>query len=201
MTPQTSMTRTATVERATRETQVAVALTLDGTGHSQVRTGIGFLDHMLGSLAKHARFDLQLTCNGDVHVDDHHSVEDCALVLGHAIDAALGDRAGISRFASAYAPLDESLARAVVDLSGRPLCVAALALQRESVGQLSCENVPHFFRSLATTGRFTLHLDIIRGDNDHHKIEATFKAFALALAQAARRLDGRSDVPSTKGVL
>jgi imidazoleglycerol-phosphate dehydratase len=201
MTPQTSMTRTATVKRATRETQVAVALTLDGTGHSQVRTGIGFLDHMLGSLAKHARFDLQLTCNGDVHVDDHHSVEDCALVLGHAIDAALGDRAGISRFASAYAPLDESLARAVVDLSGRPLCVAALALQRESVGQLSCENVPHFFRSLATTGRFTLHLDIIRGDNDHHKIEATFKAFALALAQAARRLDGRSDVPSTKGVL
>lgn len=201
MTTPLSQTRRSTVERTTRETKILVSLTLEGTGQSQVRTGIGFFDHMLASLAKHAQFDLQLHCEGDQHIDDHHTVEDCALALGQAIDISLSDRVGLARFASAFAPLDESLARVVVDLSGRAACCVDMNLRREQVGQLSCENVPHFFRSLATTARLTLHVDIIRGDNDHHKIEAAFKAFALALSQAARRVEGRTDVPSTKGVL
>lgn len=194
-------TRSANIERATNETRVTVSIALDGTGQSRVQTGIAFLDHMLTSFAKHARCDLQLSCDGDLHIDDHHSVEDCALTLGHALDKALGDRAGINRFASAYAPLDESLARVVVDVSGRPSCCVSLDLKRDRVGELSCENLPHFFRSLAIAARITLHIDTIRGDNDHHKIEAAFKAFALALSHACRRADGRTDIPSTKGVL
>jgi imidazoleglycerol phosphate dehydratase HisB len=201
MTTQFGSVRSATVERKTSETKVTVAITLDGAGQSQVHSGIGFLDHMLVSLAKHSQCDLQLTCEGDLHIDDHHTVEDCALALGQAIDKALGDRAGIARFGSAYAPLDESLARVVIDVSGRPMCCVSTELQRERVGQLSCENVPHFFRSFATAARLTLHVDIIRGENDHHKIEAAFKAFALALSQACRRYEGRADIPSTKGVL
>ncbi len=201
MTTQVASVRSATVERKTSETKVTVAITLDGTGQSQVHSGIGFLDHMLVSLAKHSQCDLQLTCEGDLHIDDHHTVEDCALALGQAIDKALGDRAGIARFGSAYAPLDESLARVVIDVSGRPMCCVSMQLQRERVGQLSCENVPHFFQSFATAARLTLHVDIIRGGNDHHKIEAAFKAFALALSQACRRYEGRADIPSTKGVL
>ncbi|MFN5945327.1 MAG: imidazoleglycerol-phosphate dehydratase HisB [Phycisphaerae bacterium] len=201
MTTQSESVRSATVERKTSETKVTVAITLDGTGQSQVQSGIGFLDHMLVSFCKHSQCDLQLACEGDLHIDDHHTVEDCALALGQAIDKALGDRAGITRFASAYAPLDESLARVVIDVSGRPTCCVSMELQRERVGQLSCENVPHFFRSFATAARLTLHVDIIRGENDHHKIEAAFKALALALSQACCRCEGRADIPSTKGVL
>lgn len=192
--------RTGSVDRTTRETSVAVRLTLDGTGAAEVSTGIGFLDHLLTTLAAHARFDLSLSCRGDVHVDDHHSAEDCALALGQAIDAALGDRRGVQRFGSAYAPLDESLARAVVDLSGRPHASVDLALLRESIGGLSCENIPHVIRSLATASRSTVHVDVLRGANDHHKAEAAFKALALALRQAVARTGG-ADVPSTKGVL
>lgn len=201
MTPSSRVIRAANVDRNTTETRIAVAVTLDGTGQSQIQTGIGFLDHMLMSFVKHSRCDLKLSCQGDLHIDDHHTVEDCALALGQAIDQALGDRSGIARFGSAYAPLDESLARVVIDLSGRPLCCVSMGLQRDCVGQLSCENVPHFFRSLATAARLTMHVDVIRGENDHHKIEAAFKAFAIAFSQACRRLEGVADIPSTKGVL
>lgn len=192
-------TRTATLQRATRETDVAVSVLLDGAGRANVRTGVGFLDHMAGALAFHARMDLDLTCSGDVHVDDHHTAEDCAIVLGRAIDEALGAREGIRRFGSAYAPLDEALARAVVDLSGRGFCRAQLHLHRERVGDLSCENVPHFFWSLATAMRATLHLDVLAGENDHHRVEASFKALALALRQAVEVVG--EAVPSTKGAL
>jgi imidazoleglycerol-phosphate dehydratase len=192
--------RRAEVSRRTCETTITVALDLDGEGRAEIGSGIGFLDHMLASLAKHARFDLRLTCQGDLEIDDHHTVEDCALALGQALDRTLGERRGIARFGSAYAPLDEALARAVVDLSGRPCAVIELGLAREMLGELACENVAHFFASLATAGRLALHLDVLRGANDHHRAEAAFKATALALRQAVRA-DGSDQVPSTKGVL
>jgi len=193
-------TRTATVTRATRETSIHLSLDVDGTGKTTVKTGIGFLDHLLDTLSRHARFDLKLTCEGDLQVDDHHTAEDCALALGEALDRALGERRGVNRFGWALAPLDEALARAVVDLSGRPFSDVALGLQREGIGGLACENVAHFLRSLATTGRMTLHVDVLKGENDHHRAEAAFKATALALGQAVR-LSGFEDVPSTKGTL
>jgi imidazoleglycerol phosphate dehydratase HisB len=192
--------RTATVARATRETSIRVTLDLDGTGKTDVKTGIGFLDHLLDALGRHARFDLALTCEGDLQVDDHHTAEDCALALGEALDKALGERRGVNRFGWALAPLDEALARTVVDLSGRPFSDVALDLRRETIGGLSCENIPHVLRSLATAGRMTLHVDVLKGENDHHRAEAAFKATALALRQAVAR-SGFDDVPSTKGTL
>jgi imidazoleglycerol-phosphate dehydratase len=192
--------RTATVTRATRETSITVTLDLDGSGRGDTRTGIGFLDHLLAALSRHARFDLALTCEGDLAVDDHHTAEDCALALGQALDRALGERRGVARFGWAYAPLDEALARAVVDLSGRPYAEVTLGLRREAIGGLACENIPHFLRSLATAAQLTLHVDVLRGENDHHKAEAAVKATALALKQAVAS-SGFSDVPSTKGTL
>jgi imidazoleglycerol-phosphate dehydratase len=192
--------RSAKVTRKTLETEIRLELALDGEGQAEIATGIGFLDHMLASLAKHARFDLELSCAGDLQIDDHHTAEDCALALGQALDQALGERRGVARFGSAYAPLDEALARAVVDLSGRPCAVVELGLTRETLGDLACENVAHVFGSLATAGRIALHVDVLRGTNDHHRAEAAFKALALALRQAVRR-DGPDQVPSTKGVL
>jgi imidazoleglycerol-phosphate dehydratase len=192
--------RQAAISRETLETKITLELTLDGSGRAEVATGIGFFDHMLTALAKHARFDLVLKCAGDLGVDDHHTVEDCALALGQALDRALGERRGIARFGSAFAPLDEALARAVVDLSGRPCAVIELGLKREALGQLACENLFHFFTSLATTGRMALHVDVLRGMNDHHRAEAAFKATALALREAVR-IEGPDQVPSTKGVL
>jgi imidazoleglycerol-phosphate dehydratase len=192
--------RTAVVERATFETRIDVALALDGTGRAQIDTGIGFYDHLLTALTKHARFDVELRCEGDLGVDDHHSVEDVALAYGQALDRALGERRGIRRFAHAYAPLDEALARAVVDLSGRPAPVIALGLARETIGQLACENITHAFVSLAMAGRMALHVDVLKGANDHHRAEAAVKATALALRRAVA-LDGGDDVPSTKGIL
>jgi imidazoleglycerol-phosphate dehydratase len=192
--------RTATISRATRETEIALELTLDGRGESRIATGIPMFDHLLSALAMHARFDLTLSCKGDLDVDDHHSVEDCALALGAALDQALGERRGITRFGSAYAPLDEALARAVVDLSGRPFARVELGLKRELIGTLSCENITHALQSLATAARLTLHVDVLAGDNDHHRAEAAFKAVALALRTAVSCTD-TSDVPSTKGVL
>ncbi|MCB9741649.1 MAG: imidazoleglycerol-phosphate dehydratase HisB [Alphaproteobacteria bacterium] len=192
--------RTAEIRRTTRETDISLSLNLDGQGQADISTGIGFLDHMLGALAKHGRLDLTLRCAGDLQVDDHHTAEDCALALGAAIDQALGERRGIQRFGHAYAPLDEALARAVVDLSGRPFAVMNLGLTREALGGLSCENIPHVLASMATAGRLCLHVDLLRGENDHHRAEAAFKATALALRQAIA-LDGSGEVPSTKGVL
>jgi imidazoleglycerol-phosphate dehydratase len=195
-----STSRTVTVTRTTRETSVSATLALDGAGTADVKTGVGFLDHLLETLSRHARFDLTLSCRGDLAVDDHHTAEDCALALGEALDRALGERRGVNRFGWAYAPLDEALARAVVDVSGRPFADVALDLRREAIGGLACENVPHLLRSLATAARLTLHVDVLKGENDHHKAEAAIKAVALALKQAVGA-SGFDDVPSTKGTL
>ncbi len=192
--------RSAEVQRETRETKIRCRLSLDGSGGSEIQTGVGFFDHLLTALARHARFDLTLRCDGDTHIDDHHTVEDCALVLGAAFDEALGDRAGIRRFGHAYAPLDEALARAVVDLSGRPYASIGLGLQRPTLGELACENIPHVLRSLAVGARAAIHVDVLKGENDHHRAEAAFKALALALRTAVSH-DGGDDIPSTKGVL
>ncbi len=192
--------RRSRIDRTTNETSARADLLLDGKGIARVATGLGFLDHMLSALTRHAGFDLTLEITGDLHVDDHHTAEDAALVLGQALDGALGERRGIARFGSALAPLDEALARAVVDLSGRPFPVIDLGLRRERLGDVACENVDHVLRSLAMAGRFTLHVDVLRGENDHHRAEAAFKAVALALRQAVA-LTGSTDVPSTKGVL
>ena len=192
--------RSATIARKTRETDIRVVLDLDGSGTSKISTGLGFLDHMLEALAKHGRLDLELTCQGDLHIDDHHTVEDCALALGQALDQALGDRSGITRFAHAYAPLDEALARVVIDLSGRPWPEVHTGFVREKIGDVATENLTHFFESLAITARCALHVDVLRGKNDHHRAEAAFKALALALRQAVAR-DASAGIPSTKGVL
>lgn len=191
--------RNATIERSTRETTISLSLVVDGTGVADVATGIGFLDHLLTALAHHARFDLNLRCVGDLNVDDHHTAEDCALALGSALDRALGDRVGIARFGHAFAPLDEALSRVVVDLITRPVAVVDLGLTRERLGALACENVPHVLRSLAMAGRFTLHADVLRGENDHHRAESAFKALAIAL-RGAVAIDGDA-INSTKGAL
>lgn len=192
--------RQVTFERTTRETSIQVELNLDGSGQGDVETGLGFFDHMLGAWARHARVDLRLRCRGDLHIDDHHTIEDCGLALGTAIDRTLGERTGILRFGSANAPLDESLVRAVVDLSGRGGAWVELPFRGRQLGAVATENLVHFFRSLASTLRGTLHVDAIRHENDHHLAEAAFKATALALRQAWQR-DGSAEVPSTKGVL
>jgi imidazoleglycerol-phosphate dehydratase len=192
--------RTATLSRTTGETEVTATVNLDGSGTAEVHTGIGFLDHMLAALARHSGVDVSIACRGDLHVDDHHSAEDTAIVLGGAIDRALGERRGIGRFGSAYAPLDEALARAVIDLSGRPFAVVDLGLRRESIGGLACENIAHVISSFATALRAAIHVDVLRGQNDHHRAEAAFKALAIALRTAIARTSD-TGVPSTKGVL
>lgn len=193
--------RTASVSRKTTETRTLVKVNLDGTGTADVSTGIGFLDHMLTALAVHGRLDLELQCTGDLDVDDHHTAEDTAILLGQAIDQALGNRAGIVRFASAFAPLDESLARCVIDLSGRPAPVVDLGLRRDMIGQIACGNITHWFQTLAINLKASLHMDVLRGENDHHRAEAAFKALALALRAAVALDDRPVGVPSTKGIL
>ena len=193
-------TRNSTVTRKTRETNVHLELCLDGEGRASIQTGVAFLDHMLENFTQHAGLDLSIQVQGDLHVDDHHSAEDVALCLGQALDECLGNRAGIRRFGSAYAPLDESLARVVIDFSGRPMACVDLGLKRERLGDLSCENIPHFLRSLASSARLTLHADVLRGENDHHRAEASFKALALALREAITPTQ-QDRVPSTKGRL
>jgi imidazoleglycerol-phosphate dehydratase len=189
-------------QRSTRETRIRLSLDLDGSGEAEVATGVGFLDHMLEALAKHARFDLAVACEGDLQVDAHHSVEDVGIVLGDALLAALGDKRGIQRFGSAYAPLDEALTRAVVDLSGRPWLHFGVSFPTERLGALPTELFEDFFWALADHGRLNLHLDLIRGRNSHHIAETLFKATARALRAAVER-DPRAegDVPSTKGSL
>lgn len=193
------MTRRSEIDRETTEVTITGYMDLDGTGTCEVKTGLGFLDHMLATLAKHGRFDLALTATGDTEVDDHHTVEDCAIVLGRALNEALGDRIGIARFGYGYAPLDESLSRAVVDLSGRPWTEVSIDFTGPTIGQVATENIIHFLRSFAIEGRMALHVDLLRGENDHHKAESAFKALAIAL-RAAVAADG-GGVPSTKGTL
>ncbi|KAI9811003.1 MAG: imidazoleglycerol-phosphate dehydratase [Pycnora praestabilis] len=170
--------------------------------HIDVDSGIGFLDHMLHALAKHAGWSLRLRCRGDLHIDDHHTSEDTFLALGSAFKTALGPITGLARFGSAYAPLDEALSRAVIDLSNRPFSVIDLGLKREKIGDLSCEMIPHCLGSFAQAAGVTLHVDVIRGENDHHRAESAFKALAVAIRTATARVVGREgEVPSTKGVL
>jgi imidazoleglycerol-phosphate dehydratase len=192
--------RSASVRRRTNETDIQLRLVIDGEGEARISTGLGFLDHMLGSLVRHARFDLELECRGDLEVDDHHTVEDCALALGEALIQGLGGLEGVSRFGDATVPLDEALSRVAVDLSGRPFADVSLGLRRERIGDVATENLEHFLRSLAMAARITLHADVLKGQNDHHRVEATFKALAVALRAAVRRT-GDEMVPSTKGVL
>ncbi|QYK48543.1 MAG: imidazoleglycerol-phosphate dehydratase [Phycisphaeraceae bacterium] len=196
--------RRARIERSTRETSITADLIIDGSGRASVKTGIGFLDHMLATLALFARFDLDLIAQGDLHVDDHHTSEDCFIVLGQAIDRALEDRVGLVRFGHAYAPLDEALARAVVDLATRITASIDLGLTRPTVGQWACENITHALNTLAASARLTLHVDVLKGANDHHRAEAAFKALGLALRDAVRRdptLSPTDVSNSTKGVL
>jgi imidazoleglycerol phosphate dehydratase HisB len=192
--------RRATTARKTAETRIEVELALDGRGSSEISTGFAFFDHMLAQLAKHSRWDLRLSCVGDGEVDDHHTIEDCALALGACIDMAVGERRGIRRFGTAHAPLDEALARAVVDLSGRPGGFPSLNLTREMIGGVACENLSHALRSLAIGMRATIHVEVLHGENNHHMAEAAFKALALALREAAAT-DIHDDIPSTKEVL
>jgi imidazoleglycerol-phosphate dehydratase len=194
--------RTAHVKRETRESKVEIALNLDGSGRGDVATGIGFLDHMLDSLARHARFDLTVRAEGDLHVDQHHTAEDVGITLGQALDKALGERRAIRRFGDAVVPLDEALAQVAVDLGGRGWASIDLPFRGNTIGGFSAELLAHVLQSMATEGRFTLHVRLLAGDNDHHRAEATFKALARALDDATRH-DPRlgSEVPSTKGVI
>ena len=193
--------RQARIERTTQETQVVLELTLDGSGKAEIDTGIGFLDHMLTLLAGHGLFDLTAHARGDLHIDEHHTAEDVCICLGRAIDQALGDRRGIVRAAHAYVPMDETLARVVIDLSGRPYCVFDAEFTTPRLGQLSSDLLFHLFESIAIHGRMNLHASILYGRNDHHKAEGLFKALARAL-DGATRLDARRiGVPSTKGTL
>ncbi|KAI8874357.1 IGPD-domain-containing protein [Ramicandelaber brevisporus] len=198
--------RTATIQRKTNETDISIKLTIgsladDPSIHSiDINTGIGFLDHMYHALAKHARWSLSMTCKGDLHIDDHHTAEDTAIALGTAFAQALGQVRGIKRYGYAYAPLDEALSRAVVDISGRPYACIDLGLKREMIGTLSCEMIPHVLTSFATAAGITLHVDVLKGNNDHHRAESAFKALAVAIREAVESVGG-NDVPSTKGVL
>lgn len=224
--------RSAVISRDTNETKIQVSLNLDGgvlpeitsaTGDQtaqtngeakahaaqksaaqtiDIDTGIGFLDHMIHALAKHSGWSLYVRCKGDLHIDDHHSAEDTFLALGSAFKAALRSTAGLARFGSGFAPLDEALSRAVIDLSNRPYAVVKLGLKREWLGTLSCEMVPHCLQSFSQAAGVTLHVECLYGDNDHHRAESAFKALAVAIRQATTVIKGREgDVPSTKGVL
>ncbi len=194
--------RRASIDRETTETRVHVELNVDGQGSAEIATGVGFYDHMLSAFARHGRFDLRLSCDGDLHVDAHHTMEDVALALGAAFEQALGDRAGIARMADATVPLDEALVQAVVDVSGRPYAAISFDFVGDRIGEAPTEMVPHVIQSFATEGRLTVHVRQLTGANDHHIAEAAMKALGLAL-DAATRLDARiaGQVPSTKGTL
>jgi imidazoleglycerol-phosphate dehydratase len=217
--------RRATISRVTNETKIQIAVSLNGgfitlensilkgktygeehasqNTSSQaisIHTGIGFLDHMIHALAKHGGWSLIVECIGDLHIDDHHTTEDVGIALGEAFKLALGQVRGVKRFGTGFAPLDEALSRAVVDLSNRPYAVVELGLKREKIGDLSCEMIPHFLESFAQAAHITLHVDCLRGFNDHHRAESAFKALAIAIKESISS-NGTNEVPSTKGVL
>lgn len=196
----TKRNRVGVIERKTKETSIYAEINLDGVGKSEISTGLGFLDHMFAQFAKHGRFDVKVQCIGDLHIDDHHTVEDCSLALGEALDKALGQREGITRFGVAICPLDESLSRVVVDISSRPHAVVDLCLTREMIGLVSAEMLKHSLESFAMASRITLHVHNLLGENNHHKVESAFKALGVAMRQAVSK-DVSAGVPSTKGVL
>jgi imidazoleglycerol-phosphate dehydratase len=197
-----SLGRRAVVDRETAETKIHVELNVDGRGLASVRTGIGFYDHMLSAFARHGRFDLDLTCEGDLEVDAHHTMEDCALALGAAFDRALGERAGLVRMGDALVPLDEALVQVAIDVSGRPFAAISLDFVGERIGDAPTEMVLHVLQSFPVGARLALHVRQLAGANDHHIVEATMKALGRAL-DAATRPDERifGEVPSTKGTL
>ncbi len=195
------MSRKAELQRTTKETDVRVALDLDGAGAGRIDTGVPFLDHMLDLFARHGLFDLEVSCRGDRHIDDHHSVEDIAITLGQAFAQALGDKRGIVRYGAAYVPMDETLARAVVDLSGRYYLVYQVQNTREQVGTFAVELAEHFWHSFAEHCQCNLHLEVFYGRNQHHILEAVFKSAARALSQAVRIDERIEGVMSTKGTI
>ena len=194
--------RTAEITRQTNETQIEIRLDLDGLGKYEISTGVGFLDHMLTHLAVHGLFDLSVQAKGDLHIDAHHTVEDVALALGQAFDKALGDRKGIVRMGDCFAPMDETLAHVVLDLSGRPYAVVQAEWHTPYIGEIPTTLFPHFFESFAVTARCNLHARVLYGRDDHHQAEALFKAWARALDSATQIDQRRADtIPSTKGTL
>ena len=197
----TNSPRTATIQRKTKETDIRVKLNLDGAGRSRVSTGLPFLDHMLELFSRHGLFDLQVSCKGDLEIDDHHSVEDIAITLGKALVEAIGDKKGINRYGEALVPMDEALCRSVIDLSGRFYLVYEVETKRQKIGNFSVELAEHFWRSFAETAKFNLHIDCLRGRNTHHILEGTFKATARALSNAVALNARVTGVPSTKGLL
>lgn len=195
------MSRTAQIKRETRETSIRIRLDLDEAGESVIQTGVAFVDHMFEAFARHGRFGLRVEARGDLEVDAHHTLEDLGLVLGQALKAALGDKAGIGRFGAACIPMDEALIRAVIDLSGRPFLAYRVLPPSPQVGGIDPRLFREFFQAFVNAGGVTLHLDMLAGEENHHIIEAVFKAFGRALAQAVRLEPGGAGVPSTKGVL
>ncbi len=195
--------RSATIERNTKETRISVAVDLDGVGRSEISTGVGFFDHMLDQIARHAPLDLTVRAEGDLHIDGHHTVEDVGIAVGQAVDRALGDRKGISRYGDAHVPLDEALTRVVVDVSGRPYLVYDVAFPAQRIGEFDTELMREFFQAFAVHARVGLHIERLRGVNSHHIAESAFKGFARAFGKAVaidpRRTQG--EAPSTKGTL
>lgn len=195
--------RSATIERNTKETKISVAVSLDGAGRSEISTGLGFFDHMLDQIARHAPLDLTVRAEGDLHIDGHHTVEDVGIAIGQAVDRALGDRMGISRYGDAHVPLDEALTRVVVDVSGRPFLVYDVSFPAQRIGGFDTELMREFFQAFAVHARIGLHIECLRGVNSHHIAESAFKGFARAFGKAVaidpRRTQG--EAPSTKGTL
>jgi imidazoleglycerol-phosphate dehydratase len=194
--------RQATIERNTKETRIRVAVTLDGTGIYSVQTGIGFLDHMLEQLSRHSLMDLEVQAQGDLHIDAHHTTEDCALAIGEAVSRALGDRTGITRYGTALIPMDETLTRAAIDLSNRPYLIWKVSLSRDKLGTMDTELFKEWFQAFAQAAGATLHVETLYGENTHHMVESCFKALARALREAMEIDPRKADsVPSTKGTL
>ena len=193
--------RTTTIDRATRETDISCTLNIDGEGKASIDTGIGFFDHMLEAWTKHSLFDLTLTCKGDLHVDDHHTVEDVGLVLGQAIDACIGDKVGINRYGWFFLPMDEALSRVALDLGGRPFFVYSIANRRRKIGTFDLTLFEEFWRAFSTTAKMNLHIAHLYGKDPHHAHESVFKGVARALKMAVERDARVKGVPSSKGAL
>jgi len=195
------MSRTSTIKRHTKETDIEIVLNLDGAGRSEIRTGVGFFDHMLPHLSKHSRWDLTVNAKGDLEVDDHHTVEDVGLCIGSALKEALGDKSGLKRFSSASVPMDETLANVAVDISGRPALVYNARYTTDKIGEFDSQLVKEFLQAVVNTAGLTLHVNVAYGTNSHHIAEAIFKATAQALGEATRIIDRSGEIPSTKGTL
>lgn len=191
--------RTAKIDRKTKETDILVEFNIDGEEKIKIDTGIGFLDHMLNLMAFHGSFDLKLVCKGDLYIDDHHTVEDIGIALGEAFYKAIGDRKGIKRYGSIQIPMDEALGQVVVDISNRPYLVYNMDFKRERLGDMSCENFKEFFRAFAYNGGLTLHINLLYGENDHHKVESIFKALGRSLKEGSQIVS--DEIPSSKGLL